>query len=277
MLFASTSLAARIEFAECGLIGDIADAIRTRRPDADVLVRRVSGGIAAYTGEASPINKVIGLGFSGPVDLAELRAVEEEFARRGAPMPVEVSALADPSVAQMLTRRGYVLMGFENVLARALPVETTSSAPDGITVAKSGAEQFATWMDVVVSGFDAPDVQGVPSHESHTRELLERVMGDLASARNFVRYLATRGGAAAGGATMRVANGIAQMCGSATLPPHRRRGVQTALLAVRLNEAGRAGCDLAVVTTLPGSKSQENAQRQGFELLYPRAVLVRSA
>jgi len=48
-----------------------------------------------------------------------------------------------------------------------------------------------------------------------------------------------------------------------------------ALTARRLADAQRAGCDLAVVTTSPGSKSQENAQRHGFELLYARAILVR--
>ena len=37
------------------------------------------------------------------------------------------------------------------------------------------------------------------------------------------------------------------------------------------------GLDVAVVTTQPGSKSQQNVQRQGFELLYTRAVLVREA
>lgn len=31
----------------------------------------------------------------------------------------------------------------------------------------------------------------------------------------------------------------------------------------------------AVVTTAPGSKSQQNVQRQGFHLLYTRAVLVK--
>jgi GNAT superfamily N-acetyltransferase len=56
---------------------------------------------------------------------------------------------------------------------------------------------------------------------------------------------------------------------------HRRRGVQSALLRTRLEIAGRAGCDVAVVTTQPGSKSQENVQKQGFELLYTRAILVR--
>jgi GNAT superfamily N-acetyltransferase len=65
------------------------------------------------------------------------------------------------------------------------------------------------------------------------------------------------------------------LCGAATLPAFRRRGVQSALLHARLAQARQAGCDLAVVTTQPGSKSQENVQRAGFELLYVRAVLVR--
>lgn len=46
-------------------------------------------------------------------------------------------------------------------------------------------------------------------------------------------------------------------------------------VAARLADAARAGCDVAVATTAPGSKSQQNVQRQGFHLLYTRAVLVR--
>lgn len=97
----------------------------------------------------------------------------------------------------------------------------------------------------------------------------------MASAPGFSRYLARRGGAVAGGASLRVGDGVAQLCGAATLPGHRRRGVQTALLLSRLDRAREAGCDVAVVTTQPGSKSMENVQRQGFQLLYVRAVLVR--
>jgi len=80
----------------------------------------------------------------------------------------------------------------------------------------------------------------------------------------------------AGGASLRIADGVAQLCGAATLPEHRRRGVQTSLLAARLEEARRAACDVAVVTTQPGSKSQQNVQRRGFDLLYTRAVLLLS-
>lgn len=79
----------------------------------------------------------------------------------------------------------------------------------------------------------------------------------------------------AGGAGMRMAEGVAQLCGAGTLPEHRRRGVQTAVFRYRIADAARAGCDIAVVTTQPGSVSQQNAQREGFEMLYTRAVLVR--
>jgi hypothetical protein len=49
-------------------------------------------------------------------------------------------------------------------------------------------------------------------------------------------------------------------------------------VAARLEIAASAGCDIAVVITEPGSKSQENVQRRsGFELLYTRAILVRGA
>ena len=75
---------------------------------------------------------------------------------------------------------------------------------------------------------------------------------------------------------MRLSEGVAQLTGAATAPAHRRHGVQTALLSVRLADAAHAGCDIAVVITQPGSKSQQNVQRRGFHLLYTRAVLVKS-
>ena len=74
---------------------------------------------------------------------------------------------------------------------------------------------------------------------------------------------------------MRITHGVAQLTGAATVPSARRRGVQAALLAARLDDAAAAGCDLAVVTTAPGSTSQKNVQRRGFQLMYTRAVLVK--
>jgi hypothetical protein len=58
--------------------------------------------------------------------------------------------------------------------------------------------------------------------------------------------------------------------------PSRRGSWHRALLSARLAEAAAAGCDIAVVTTQPGSRSQQNVQRQGFDPLYTRAILVKA-
>jgi hypothetical protein len=110
----------------------------------------------------------------------------------------------------------------------------------------------------------------VPQHEVFPREVIETAERDVAAA-GVMRYFALRDGVMAGGASFRMADGVAQL--AAPAPAHRRRGVQTALLSARLADAATAGCDIAVVTTPPGAKSQQNAQRRGFDLLYTRAVL----
>jgi hypothetical protein len=124
----------------------------------------------------------------------------------------------------------------------------------------------------VALGFSVPDTQGVPSHESFSREVLQRVIGDMVAAGGFRLYLARLHGELAGAGTLRLHEEVAQLCGASTLPTQRLRGVQTALLERRLLEAGAAGSNIAVVTTQPGSKSQENVQKQGFGILYTRAV-----
>jgi len=274
MLFASTELAARIERAEARLMADVAGAAARRRPQGGCFATPLAGGFATFAAPGSPINKVAGVGFAGPLDAAELDAVERAYAVRGVPVQFELACLADPQVGALLTRRGYALVNFENLLGRRLPVERRT-AVFGIAVTESPAAERAAWLDLVATGFASPDTQGVPSHESFPREELERVMDDMAEAEGFVRLLARHAGEPAGGAAMRLFEGVAQLCGAATLPAHRRRGVQGALLDARLEIAGRGGCDVAVVTTQPGSKSQENVQRRGFELLYTRAILLR--
>jgi N-acetylglutamate synthase-like GNAT family acetyltransferase len=114
----------------------------------------------------------------------------------------------------------------------------------------------------------------VPSHEEFARDVVERAERDLVAA-GVTRYIALCDGVVAGGATLHIAEGVAQLTGAATAPAHRRRGVHGALLSARLADAAAAGCDIAVVTTQPASRSQQNVQRRGFDLLYARAVLVK--
>jgi len=273
-LFCSTALAERIERVEVELITKGGEAA-LRRTDAVGFVVAIAGGVATFAEEGSPLNKIAGLGFGGVPSPDALDAVERAFAARGAPVQIELAHLGDPAVGALLTGRGYQLVSFENVLGLALGGAPAPITPAGVDVRRSGDDDLDAWLDVVVDGFAHPDAQGVPSHEEFPREIIGRAMRDLIEAAGVVRYVARRDGAIAGGASLRMSAGVAQLAGAATAPAHRRRGVQTALLSARLAAAAAAGCDVAVITTQPGSKSQENAQRRGFDLLYTRAVLVK--
>jgi GNAT superfamily N-acetyltransferase len=158
----------------------------------------------------------------------------------------------------------------------ALDDEYEQDTPPGYTIRPSGEDELARWLDLMADAVAQPDTQGVPWHEEFPRETYQRSVRDQMAA-GVRRYAAVRDGVLAAGAGLRVSDGIADFAGAATAPAHRRHGLQSALLSARLADAKAAGCDIAVITTQPGSKSQQNAQRQGFDLLYTRAVLVKPA
>lgn len=273
-LFCSTALAERIERVEAELIAEAGEAARRRNPDAGGFVTPIAGGVACFAEPGSPFNKVAGLGFGDVPSQAALDQLEHAFAARGAPVQVELAHLAVPATGALLTERGYRLVSFENVLGLAVEGQPERVMPPGVEVRLATDDEFEMWLDVVADGFAHPDVAGLPQHEEFPRDVIERAERDFTVA-GVVRYVALRDREIAGGASLRIADGVAQFAGSATAPAHRRHGVQSAMLSARLADAAAAGCDIGVVTTLPGSKSQENVQRRGFDLLYTRAILVK--
>ena len=277
-------MAARIERAEYQTVLAFATELQAR--GADAMIQEIGGTSAVFAGPGQPVNKLAGLGFAEPIGEDEIARVERNYDARGAELRVELSTLADPSAGILLTRRGYELAGYENVLGLQLDDETVRSLQLGaeadvardVIVSRARADEAATWIETVTDGFCHPDVfDGPPPTESFGREAMLEVMAVAAAVPGLALYLARRDGAIAGGGSVRITDGLAQLSGASTLPVHRRRGVQSALLRARLLDAARQGCDLAIVTTEPASKSQENVQRAGFALLYSRAILIRRA
>jgi ribosomal protein S18 acetylase RimI-like enzyme len=275
-VFADQALTRRIEEAEASLSADITGAIIRRGSIAGAFSRTFAGGMAVCAGRESPVTKVIGAGFDGAAPDDEIAALEAEYFAGGVAVRCEVASLADPAFVRQLTGRGYILNGFENVLARPLASldGNPPELPAGASIVPTTDRQ--AWMDAIIDGFESPDTGVVATlGETFPRGVLEGMFVDLAATRGFTQCVAMVDGEVAGGANMRLYEGVAQLCGAATRPRFRRRGLQTAMLHARLRQAAAAGCDVAVVTTEPGSKSQQNAQRAGFALLYSRAVLVK--
>ena len=281
MLMASRTMAARIERAECETV--LAFAARLQARGTDVMIREIGGTSAVFAGPGQPINKVAALGFA-PLDDDALAAVEREYDARAAELRVELATLADPAVGILLTQRGYELVGYENVLGLPLDGDvidglTLAREADmgrGVVVSQAGTDETRSWIETVADGFGTPDrFDGPPPTESFERDAIVDMFTTASGVEGVTLYLARRDGVIAGGGAGRISNRLVQLAGAATLPDHRRRGVQSALLRARLLEAARRDCDLAIVTTEPASKSQQNVQRAGFLLLYSRAILIR--
>src|SRR5438132_10763548 len=114
MLTATSAMAARIERAECETV--LAFAARLQARGTDVMIRKIGGTSAVFAGPGQPINKLAGLGFAAPIDADALAVLEREYDTRAAELRVELATLADPAAGILLTRRGYELVGYENVL-----------------------------------------------------------------------------------------------------------------------------------------------------------------
>ena len=99
-------------------------------------------------------------------------------------------------------------------------------------------------------------------------EALEPIMA-AAPSRGWECWLALDGDEPAGAGALFVAEGAAYLGFGATLPEHRGKGAQGALLAHRIRRAGEVGCDLVVTETGEQrddrpSNSYRNILRAGF-------------
>lgn len=276
-MFADCTLARRIERAEAAMSAAIVGGMDSGQAGSHAVVP-IGAGYAICAGPGSPFNKIIGAGLDdGPLNAAALDAAEAVFASRGVPVRAEVCVLANPDVFLALVRRGYAFETVEHVLGMRLPAsdEPAMSLERQIDISLVEDEAGSIeWIEALVDGFAVPDVAGTGvTGETFPADVLRETFSRYRNVPRFRRYLARLDGRTAGGGGLYLDGGIGLLCGAATLAAYRRRGVQAALLHRRLADAAAAGCDLAVVTTAPGSKSQQNAQRRGFALLYARAIL----
>jgi GNAT superfamily N-acetyltransferase len=256
----------RIERAEVEVTRLVASTGRA----VDAFWRPVGSGAASFVRPHSPLNKVIGVGLDAAIDERTLAIVEVEMRARHEPVRVELATLAIPASGELLTGRGYRLLGFENVLVRSL--EQAATRLPHVHVERVTPENAERWRAIAIEASACSDESGVPV-DDFSRDTLADAIDDMLAAPGIDRYLAFIDDNVAGAASMLVHDAIAQLGGSATLSAFRRRGIQAALIDARLDDARARGADLATVTTAPGSISQANVMKRGFVLGYARAIL----
>lgn len=267
MLSADGALARRLELNKSTAALEYARAQEQLRPGTTA-VMPVAGGNAVFVGATSPISRAMGLGMQGPLAAADLDTVEEFFRSRGASPRLELCPLAHPSLLALVGERGYHIQHFRNVLVRPLGRgEVLPGATTRARIARAvSARAKQTWLMTVARGFLGKD--DVVPEETWITQPMPQVPAVAC-------YLALLGDEPVGGGAMAVRSGLAYLSSTSVRPAFRNQGAQSALLLARLNDAMEAGCDLVMVETSPGSPSQRNLERFGFQVIYTTMAVAK--
>jgi GNAT superfamily N-acetyltransferase len=248
----------RLELTEAAAYGSFNDA-------AGLPVLRVAGATCYATPalpESTMLNRVVGLGVDGPVSAAVLDEIDAFFREARVRYGVSVAPQAPPELAAQLRERGftdgYAWMKFRRGVDDP-PVVETSLRIDEVTDAADVAAVVAAAYGMPLSAGTAFDGLG----RDEAWHLL----------------LARDGTVPVGAGALFVLAGTGWLGAAGTVPEHRGKGAQGALLAARIALARELGLD--VLTTETGAQrddgpnvSYRNILRAGFEEAYVRSNLL---
>jgi hypothetical protein len=260
-LFMDLALARRLERTE-GAVGLAhLQARRSIEPEANAAWHDFDGAYAFFDGASSVMTQSFGLGVLSPATAASLDALEAFFEDRGASPQHEVSVHAGVETLALLVERGYRPVELSNVLVQPLPAPAAEATAPGLRVRACTPADAEEWVARSAAGWaDTPEIG----------ELARSIARVVVANPLMTNFLVEREGVTIATASLGMHEGVALLAGASTIPQGRGLGAQSAVLAARLAEAHRRGCDLAMIVATPGSSSQRNAERRGFRVAYSR-------
>lgn len=264
MLYSDITLSQRLERTEAQANSDFVETRARIQPESGAEWKNVDGSYAMFDGVGSPLTQTFGLGVFEDATAEQLEQLESFFLERGAEVFHEVSPMADLSILALLSDRGYVPIELTSVMFQELnPGGDQRSQRNPDLIARPIQDDEAdTWAAVAAEGWslDSPElydfllsIGAVSTRTKGGRPFIVESEGKPIAAGGFGIY-----------------DDVCILSGAATIPSARKIGAQNALLSARLNFAERQGCKLAMMCALPGSQSQKNAQKNGFNIGYTR-------
>ncbi|HLL00715.1 MAG TPA: GNAT family N-acetyltransferase [Myxococcaceae bacterium] len=236
----------------------------------------LADGWMIFGGPGSYVNKACGFGLERPLTDAELDGLVAFFVQRGVEPKAELGAFTPPALLAGLASRGFVLKEFENVLARPLSPSDEPRAllpqgwPPGVTVERVDPTDEAALREFVTVAMSGFFPEGAPMPDVFMEAGLKG-----ARLPTYDSYVARVEGEVVGAGGCESSAGSTGLFGTSVKPAYRRRGVQQALIAARLERGREKGSRLAFIISGPGIPTERNAVRLGFGMAYTRVVLVK--
>ena len=261
-----------ISLSELGRAEELRQAagVRETAPEA----APCAGGVMARSAPGVWMNYCVGAGFAGEVTASDIQGLVDYYASKGIEPRIEVCPFADESLVARTREAGFVIRLFELVLYRpldpAVPVVPLHAPPEGLRVGAIDAKDAAVveeFVRVSTTGF-MPGLDPIPEPFKEAVRSTVRHPRTLAVAAWLEGQLVVCG-------AMEVAPPVAGLFGLTVQEAYRRRGIQQAMLAWRLNHGAAHGCRFATIGSKPTSGTLSNVRRMGFEVAYTKATLVR--
>lgn len=272
MIYSDRTLSQKLERTEARANAAFVETRARVSPEIGATWIEVGGAYAMFDGVDSPLTQTFGLGIFEDATAAHLEDLENFFKERGSATFHEVSPMADQGLMAVLSDRGYRPIELTSVMCRSisdLGLGNLDFDADGITVPNSliktraiDEAEIDVWSDTIAAGWS-----------SEGEELADfiRAFGNIAAkASGSNPFLAELDGRPIAAGGLQIYDDVCILAGASTIPDARRRGAQNALLAARLRFADEKGCRFAMMCALPGSQSQKNAQKNGFQIAYTR-------
>ncbi|MEU4409467.1 GNAT family N-acetyltransferase [Streptosporangium sp. NPDC023963] len=230
-----------------------------------ITTARIGGGVALsmrhdVTGYWS---KALGFGFEEPItgDLVD-RVVDFYRAEDSKGAVIQIAPDVLPPDWDDI-RAGHGIVPGSSWVKLSCPIDEFRPGRTGMRVGPVGPGAASEWASVVLRGFGMP--------EEGLAEMLAASVGHPA----FRPFAVWDGDEMVAGANLFVHGEIGSLNAASTLPGHRNRGAQSALLAARAKEAANAGCRRLVAEAgLPAegsaNPSLNNMLAAGLRPLYNR-------
>lgn len=229
-----------------------------------IRVERIGSAVALITEKMDIMlfNRVIGLGVMEPATETMVDDIVALYHQAGLQnFAVQVSPIAQPSAlpAWLEARRLYRRDNWAKVYR---DVEPPPPVPTDLRIESIGRDQALTFATVACTAFGIPDT---------LRPWLAAPVGRP----GWRHYLAWDGDLPVATGALFIRDGVGWLGVASTLPSHRRRGAQGAIMAQRIRDGAELGCRWLITETgedLPGrpNPSYHNMMRTGFELAYQR-------
>ncbi|MBX3705846.1 MAG: GNAT family N-acetyltransferase [Pseudomonadales bacterium] len=260
----------------------VANAALVRRVDTaarEYLVARYSGpgnpmgaeillddGLVATRVPFAPRNPLMNRA-TGLEHVAQIDRLADFYGPSGQLFWVETTPCTPIRVLNALAACGFRIEQHASTLyAAPLPTNDRSTV-DAVVVTPVERQSLDEFLDTLNAGFGLPPA---------ALAQLRINQGFWLDVPNWHLFVARHHGRAAAAAVLSIHGEIAYLAAAATLPGFRNRGLQTALIATRIEVARALGATIVTGQAEWGGTSQANMQRAGLSISHLRTIWTNS-